>query len=262
MLRVPALDALRGLAVVLMVVVDEAASALGCRLAHAPWHWCWPSLPLADLVVPIFLFCAGASVATVATRRSSARDALTRAARLALLGLLLQPHPPAAPGVLVHLPTLRIPGVLQRIAIASLAPHLVFILFEKYNRAVKTRALVVLVIACIVAHLMLSTRFHTCLPGSDIYHPACNAARNIDAYFLTDRHIHGNPTYRRSLDCSHLSPCESSSSYNYLARLVYRATRPAYCDQPFDPEGLCQHSTPLAHLRLAQFSYRKREGTR
>jgi predicted acyltransferase len=59
--RSTALDALRGLAVAGMVLVNNPGSwqHLYPPLAHAPWHGCTPT----DLVFPFFLFAVGAAMA-------------------------------------------------------------------------------------------------------------------------------------------------------------------------------------------------------
>ncbi|WP_261665127.1 heparan-alpha-glucosaminide N-acetyltransferase domain-containing protein [Deinococcus sp. Marseille-Q6407] len=115
--RLTALDAWRGLTVLLMLLVNNVA--LGdftpAQLVHAPFG----GLTLTDLVFPWFLFCAGAalpfSLAAMqkagVTGRLRFRRLLTRAARLYLLGAFVT-------SVTQHAPTLGL-GVLQLIALAT-----------------------------------------------------------------------------------------------------------------------------------------------
>lgn len=118
--RLTSLDALRGLAVAGMVLVncpgsDERFSAL----RHSTWHGLTP----ADLVFPFFIVTLGASVALSLGRRRDAgaggrellRGALLRSAGLFLLGLLINLFEDF-PGQ-----DLRWSGVLQRIALCDLA---------------------------------------------------------------------------------------------------------------------------------------------
>jgi predicted acyltransferase len=128
MTRSIALDALRGLAVAGMVLVNNPGSwqHLFPPLAHAPWHGCTPT----DLVFPFFLFAVGAAMAfALPAPNTPARDfwlpVLRRAAIIFGLGLFLNISPFlrwSAEGELVwrHWEQLRFLGVLQRIALCYL----------------------------------------------------------------------------------------------------------------------------------------------
>ena len=117
--RLVALDAWRGLTIVVMWLVNNAT--LG---AHTPWalmHAPWGGhLTLTDMVFPWFLFCAGAAIpyASAAAERAGVRGwALTlkllrRGALLYLVGCFVT-------SVADHRFTLGL-GVVQLIALASL----------------------------------------------------------------------------------------------------------------------------------------------
>ena len=118
-----ALDALRGGAVALMILVNNPGSwqHLFAPLAHAPWHGCTPT----DLVFPFFLFAVGASLAFTLPAMGAAFWAKVgqRAALIFAIGLFLNASPFVrwnAEGELVlrSVESLRIMGVLQRIALA------------------------------------------------------------------------------------------------------------------------------------------------
>ena len=118
-----ALDALRGGAVALMILVNNPGSwqHLFAPLAHAPWHGCTPT----DLVFPFFLFAVGASLAfTLPQTGADFWPRVTkRAALIFAIGLFLNASPFvrwSAEGELVlrSAETLRLMGVLQRIAVA------------------------------------------------------------------------------------------------------------------------------------------------
>ncbi|MBX7059304.1 MAG: heparan-alpha-glucosaminide N-acetyltransferase domain-containing protein [Leptospirales bacterium] len=118
--RWTALDRLRGLAVLGMLLVNNPGSWAHSypALQHARWN----GLLGADLVFPFFLFAAGASIACMlrkqedpAKQRSHpVRRALLRSLLLFGIGLLLNAIPDFEFG------TLRFMGVLQRIAIVTL----------------------------------------------------------------------------------------------------------------------------------------------
>jgi predicted acyltransferase len=107
--RVQAIDVVRGLAVVGMLLVNDAGipAAMPPLLRHAPWR----GLTLADLVFPLFLFTVGASM-PFSERAQRPGAVLRRVAALFLLGCLLvsAKHLHLAPST----------GVLQQIAAAYL----------------------------------------------------------------------------------------------------------------------------------------------
>lgn len=122
------LDAFRGFTIAAMVLVNNPGdwSHLYPQLAHAKWHgWTF-----TDLIFPFFLFIGGVSMALSLGRHAAAgadkpqllAKLAKRAALIFLIGFLLNliPH--------FNFDTVRIPGVLQRIAICTLlaAPIVVY----------------------------------------------------------------------------------------------------------------------------------------
>ncbi|WP_309569915.1 heparan-alpha-glucosaminide N-acetyltransferase domain-containing protein [Deinococcus sp.] len=117
--RLIALDAFRGLTVLLMLLVNNVSlgSRTPVQLMHAPFG----GLTLTDLVFPWFLYCAGAALpfSTAAMARSGVTGGarvgrlLERAALLYVLGAF-------ETSVTTHTFTLGL-GVLQLIALATLA---------------------------------------------------------------------------------------------------------------------------------------------
>ena len=124
--RLVSLDAFRGLTVAAMVLVNNPGTwrAVYPPLRHAEWHGWTP----ADLVFPFFLFIVGVAIPLALGRRLSAGQPrsevvakiLRRSAIIFALGLLLHAIP------IFDLATIRIPGVLQRIALCYLVAALVF----------------------------------------------------------------------------------------------------------------------------------------
>lgn len=131
--RLTALDAWRGLTVLLMLLVNNVSlgSHTPAQLVHAPFG----GLTLTDMVFPWFLFCAGAALpfARAAMNRAGitgwtrVRRLVTRAALLYLVGVAVSS---ATGGTL----TLGL-GVLQLIALATLAAALLGGLGGRYQAA-------------------------------------------------------------------------------------------------------------------------------
>ena len=118
---------LRGVTIAAMVLVNDPAMGppyLYHQLTHSPWNgWTF-----ADTIFPAFLFMVGVALPFSLSRRMDSRtprrDAVVRIARrvalLFLLGLLVNGFPLLLGQGHGVLGSLRIPGVLQRIAIAYL----------------------------------------------------------------------------------------------------------------------------------------------
>ena len=126
--RIASLDAFRGFAIASMVLVNNPGdwAHLYAPLDHAEWNgWTF-----TDLVFPFFLFAAGVSMAVSLDRRLRAHEPRARlmasiakrAAVIFLVGLALNLFPA------FDFATVRIPGVLQRIAlcIAIAAPFALY----------------------------------------------------------------------------------------------------------------------------------------
>ncbi len=123
------LDALRGAAIMAMILVNNpgrwGAEWQFAPLRHADWHGC----TFTDLVFPTFLFCAGVAVVPAlggklergAAKGPLARGLLLRVTKLALLGMFLSAFPVVTfvEGRELFAPLLetRFPGVLQRIGV-------------------------------------------------------------------------------------------------------------------------------------------------
>lgn len=123
------LDALRGLSIAAMILVNNPG-AWGAKyqydpLRHAAWHGC----TFTDLVFPTFLFCAGVAIVPALggkVERGAATAPLVRGiglrvVSLLVLGMLLSAFPlltfADGKGLFDPLLRTRFPGVLQRIGI-------------------------------------------------------------------------------------------------------------------------------------------------
>ncbi len=120
--RLLSIDIVRGITVAFMILVNNNGSGeLSYRaLNHAQWNGFTPT----DLVFPTFLLLVGVSL-VLSKRTRTAREALPhilrRTALLFLLGLVVNGFP------FFHLGTLRIYGVLQRIAVCYLLASLLLL---------------------------------------------------------------------------------------------------------------------------------------
>ncbi len=134
--RLLALDAFRGLTIAGMILVNNPGSwsHIYDPLEHAAWHGWTPT----DLIFPFFLFIVGVSITLAFARRvetsGSQRDLYFKIIRrtlvIFLLGLFLAGFP------YFDLSTIRIPGVLQRIAVCYFFASVIFL-----NAKVRTQIL-------------------------------------------------------------------------------------------------------------------------
>jgi predicted acyltransferase len=125
--RLRSLDVFRGMTVAGMILVNNPGTwgAIYSPLEHAEWHGWTPT----DLVFPFFLFIVGVSITLALSRRAetagSKRDLywkiLRRTALIFGLGLFLAGFPS------FPLATIRIPGVLARIAVCYLCTSFIFL---------------------------------------------------------------------------------------------------------------------------------------
>ncbi|MDD5656106.1 MAG: heparan-alpha-glucosaminide N-acetyltransferase domain-containing protein [Elusimicrobia bacterium] len=124
--RLASLDIFRGLTVAGMIVVNSPGNNQAYpALEHAAWNGCTPT----DLVFPFFLFIAGTAVAFSLSKRKRvgepraalALQVLKRAAVIYAFGLLLNAIPN------YHLSTIRLLGVLPRIALCILGASVLFL---------------------------------------------------------------------------------------------------------------------------------------
>ncbi|HET8677262.1 MAG TPA: heparan-alpha-glucosaminide N-acetyltransferase domain-containing protein [Blastocatellia bacterium] len=125
--RLLALDTFRGLTIAGMILVNNPGTwdAVYSPLRHADWHGWTPT----DLIFPFFLFIVGVSIALALGRRAASNGPqgklylkiVRRSVIIFALGLVIYGFP------YYLLSTLRIPGVLQRIAVCYLVASIVFL---------------------------------------------------------------------------------------------------------------------------------------
>jgi predicted acyltransferase len=165
--RVVSLDAFRGLTIAAMVLVNNPGSwsAVYWPLDHAHWHGWTPT----DLVFPFFLFIVG--MALPYSRRTTAGQALGRAGLLFGLGVFMAAYPR------FDLATVRIPGVLQRIALCYLAAWAV-------RRVLDVRGQAILAGTLCVVYWLLMTRVSVPGVGPPSLEPDTNLGAWLDRLLL------------------------------------------------------------------------------
>ena len=166
--RLASLDVFRGATIASMMLVNNPGDwgHVYSPLLHAEWHgWTF-----TDTVFPFFLWIAGVAMTLSTAKRIERGESrgklllhiVRRAAILFLLGLLLSGFPD------YNLDRIRIPGVLQRIAVCYLVAGLIFLFTNARGQAIAALALLA------VYALLMGGRFD----------PADNFAREVDSRLL------------------------------------------------------------------------------
>jgi len=175
--RLSSLDAFRGLTISLMILVNcrGDAGAVFSSLEHAVWNgWTF-----ADTVFPSFLFIVGVSLVFSFAEREEDRTSkkafelrvVRRTIILFLLGLLLNSFPS------FQLSNIRIPGVLQRIAVCYFFASLIVLKSGLRGR--------ILWLIALLASYWVMMRFVP-VPGigTGVLEPGQNFAAWVDSLFL------------------------------------------------------------------------------
>jgi len=128
--RLVSLDAFRGITIAAMILVNNPGTwnAVYKPLQHAHWNGWTPT----DLIFPFFLFIVGVAIVFAFSKRltlgQTKKDLYLKIIRRTLilfgLGLFLNGFP------FFNLSTIRIPGVLQRIAITYFFASIIYLNFD------------------------------------------------------------------------------------------------------------------------------------
>ena len=179
--RLLSLDAFRGAIILLMVLVNNGGSQNYRQLEHSAWDG-WT---VTDVVFPSFLWIVGVAITLSLGKRMTAgvnraalfRQVLRRAAILFALGVALY-LPPA-----FHFASMRIPGVLQRIAVCYLVASAIFL-------TTRLRGQALWIVGLLAAYWALM--FFVPVPGYGAGH--LDLKRNL-AHFV-DRAVFGPHNYK------------------------------------------------------------------
>lgn len=144
--RLLSLDVFRGLTIAGMVLVNNAGSSPAyAPLEHAKWHGWTPT----DLIFPFFVFIVGVAVPLAFQRRveqgGTKKDLYAKVVRRSLLIFfisLILLH--GFPYTLEKFSQIRIPGVLQRIAVCYFFAAILFLTTRIRTQAIIAAALLLL----------------------------------------------------------------------------------------------------------------------
>jgi predicted acyltransferase len=188
--RLLSLDFFRGLTVASMILVNNPGSwgHIYPPLEHAEWNGCTPT----DLVFPFFLFIVGVSIAYAMSSKKSDKSAhkillikaVKRAFTLYLLGFILAifPRNIAEYSFLETLKTVRLAGVLQRIAVVYLISTFLFIKFQP-------KTLFRILIFTLLSYWALMTFVPVPGVGAANLEKETNLAAWLDRTILTEAHL-------------------------------------------------------------------------
>lgn len=183
--RLVSLDAFRGFTIAGMILVNNPGSwgNIYPQLAHAEWNgWTF-----TDFIFPFFLWIVGVSMTfSFAVRKSKGDDntklllgVLRRSAIMFGLGLFLTGFPFGLLwGHHLDLSTIRIPGVLQRIAICYLISSMIYL-----NTSM--RGVIISIGALFVAYWLFMFYYPVPEIGAGIFEKGRNFAAYIDSMFLS-----------------------------------------------------------------------------
>ncbi|MEM9931831.1 MAG: heparan-alpha-glucosaminide N-acetyltransferase domain-containing protein, partial [Bacteroidota bacterium] len=183
--RLLSLDVFRGMTIAAMILVNNPGSwsHVYSPLLHAEWHGVTPT----DWVFPFFIFIVGVSIAFAigkrkaqqASRPAVVRKILVRTLLIFGIGFFLNAFP------YFRMQTVRIPGVLQRIALVYGATALLFLYLSP-------RQLFWAGVGCLLAYWGLMTLVP--VPGG--YAPNLEPGTNLGAWL--DRTLLGNHLWSQS----------------------------------------------------------------
>ena len=187
--RLVSLDVFRGITIAGMLLVNNPGSwgAIYPPLKHAPWHGWTPT----DLIFPFFLFIVGVAMTFSfgkllergATRRELLLKTAKRSALIFLVGLVLHSFPWWS----FDYSVLRIPGVLQRIAIAYFFAAAIYLSTGLRGQISAVAALLLVYWAVQVLAPVPGIGYSLLLPGLDF-------GSYVDRAVFTTRHLWNQTT--------------------------------------------------------------------
>jgi predicted acyltransferase len=178
--RLLSLDVFRGMTVALMILVNNPGDwgHIYAPLEHAEWHGCTPT----DLVFPFFLFIVGMAIpfAMAVVKDSEGvviRKIAVRSLKMFGLGLFLSLFPK------LDLLDVRIPGVLQRIALVYFVCSLLFLKTSQ-------RSLIWTAVVLLIAYWVCMSFVPVPDAGAPNLEAATNLGAWIDRLILTKKHLY------------------------------------------------------------------------
>jgi len=184
--RLVSLDVFRGLTIAGMVLVNNPGtwSHIYWPLEHAEWNGWTPT----DLIFPFFLFIVGVAIPLAFGKRIERGDArrslfikvVYRSAIIFLLGEFLAGFP------YFHLSTMRIPGVLQRIAVCYFFAGIIYL-------TTRPRTTLVISFALLIVYFILMKH----VPAPGYYAGDLSKEGSLASYI--DRTVFGPHVWRQAV---------------------------------------------------------------
>ncbi len=184
--RLVSLDVFRGLTIAGMILVNSPGTwdYVYPALRHSKWNGCTPT----DIIFPFFMFIVGVALTYSLSKKIEQNDSqhkiilqiVRRSIIIFLLGIFLNGFP------FFNLSTLRIPGVLQRIAIAYLISSIIFLEFNKRSIAVIS-----------VGILLIYWGVMTLIPVPGVGNANLEPATNLGAWL--DRSVFGTHLWGQTM---------------------------------------------------------------
>jgi predicted acyltransferase len=181
--RLVSLDVFRGITIALMVLVNSPGNETAFPLlAHSAWNGC----TLADLVFPFFIFIVGVSLVLALSKhrqqgysqKALVLTVLKRSLILFCLGLFINAVP-----FHMNFATLRVYGVLQRIAICYCAGAVLFL-----TTRIRTQAIIAA--GLLVGYWLVMTLVPVPGYGVASLTPDSNLAAYIDRLVFSSAHLY------------------------------------------------------------------------
>ena len=214
--RLLSLDAFRGLTVAGMILVNNPGDwgHIYAPLEHEPLNGWTPN----DLIFPFFLFIVGVSVTyalgDTKTQQGVIGKILKRSLTLFLLGLFLNFFPK------FDISTVRIPGVLQRIALVYLACSLIFL-------KTTPRQQLYILGGLLVGYWLLLTVVPVPGVGYANLEPTTNLAAWLDRTVITPAHVYKPAKVWDPEGLLSTLPAISTGMLGLLTGTWLRSNRPA-----------------------------------
>lgn len=186
--RLLSLDFFRGLTVAAMILVNNPGDwgHIYAPLEHSEWNGCTPT----DLIFPFFLFIIGVSIShSMSFRKSnpaSHRKTILKSCRRALilfsLGVFISLYPTIFTAPIEAFKQVRIPGVLQRIALVFLFSSICYL---KMN----DRTILKTIIGLLIFYWVLMMFVPVPHIGYANLEKETNLGAWIDRTLLTEKHL-------------------------------------------------------------------------
>jgi predicted acyltransferase len=216
--RLLSLDVFRGFTLLGMVLVNSHPGEAYPPLAHADWNgWTF-----TDLIFPFFVFIVGVAIPYSfasrmergASRQTLFRQILRRSVLLFAVGLFLNGFPQ------FNFSTLRVMGILQRIAICYFLASIIFVFLS-----LKVRSIVCLSGTILVLYFVLMKFVPVPGYGAGVLEPVGNWGNYIDQHLLAGRMQHGSWEGKSLLGSF---PALVTMLMGLLTGLYLRTAHPAY----------------------------------